>query len=55
MPPITDRLLWWKDGSVTDLIKTQCLTTGMCHLGTWFVLDTRTLLSLGRVWYTECG
>lgn len=48
-----DWLLWWSDGSVTNLISLGCLTSGYCHQGTWFELDTETLASLSRVWFVE--
>lgn len=54
-PLARDWLLWWKDGSVTNLISVGCLPTGYCYEGTWFQLDTASLASLGRVWFVEYG
>jgi hypothetical protein len=48
-------LLWWKDGGVTDMLSTQCLTTAKCIDGIRFALDLDMLRAFGRVIYYERG
>ena len=48
-------LLWWKDGGITDMLSTQCLTTAKCVGGVRFALDLALLSEFGRVVYYERG
>lgn len=48
-------LLWWKDGGVTDMLSTQCLTTAKCVDGVRFELDRDVLEDFRRAIYYECG